>query len=140
MPYSVHWESRGLRVEFSGTITPQGMARVYDEVLADPRYYDARYIVCDFRKADEHVFEPGDLGALAELSAPAIGARYSNPYLVVAWITADESFRALGRDYAALGLYPVETFASPEDARAWLDERHTAPAVGPFAAPMHWAP
>lgn len=132
MPYRLNWESRGLLVRFSGVISPDEIARFFGEVLPDPRYYENRYVIASFTGAVGHSFTMPDDGESQALIAPAIGAGYSNPDMIVAIVVHDDSLRELLRHCSALWVHPVEMFETQEAAQKWVEEwspsgRHRAP-------------
>jgi hypothetical protein len=123
MPSKTTWEARGLYVKFTGIVTPADIARSYDVNLSDSRYYDARYLIADYAEAEGHAFSPGEREQMRELNAPAIGASFSHPHMVMAVVTRDADVRALVLEYARLLRYPVESFETLEEARRWVSRQ-----------------
>ncbi len=120
MPYSNVWESRGVCTRFSGTVSAGEYVRSAEEICADPRFDDLRFVIKDLLAIDAHSI---DLEAIDPIAAIRYGARYSNPNIYLILLTADPRLAPLAEpDSSPLlrGLYETCAFADEAAARRWL--------------------
>ena len=120
MPYSNVWESRGVCTRFSGTVSAGEYVRSAEEICADPRFDDLRFVIKDLLAIDAHSI---DLEAIDPIAAIRYGARYSNPNIYLILLTADPRLAPLAEpDLSPLlrGLYETCAFADEAAARRWL--------------------
>ena len=120
MPYSNVWESRGVCTRFSGTVSAGEYVRSAEEICADPRFDDLRFVIKDLLAIDAHSI---DLEAIDPIAAIRYGARYSNPNIYLILLTADPRLAPLAEpDSSPLlrGLYETCAFADEAAGRRWL--------------------
>ena len=120
MPYSNVWESRGVCTRFSGTVSAGEYVRSAEDICADPRFDDLRFVIKDLLAIDAHSI---DLEAIDPIAAIRYGARYSNPNIYLILLTADPRLAPLAEpDSSPLlrGLYETCAFADEAAARRWL--------------------
>ena len=120
MPYSNVWESRGVCTRFSGTVSAGEYVRSAEEICADPRFDDLRFVIKDLLAIDGHSI---DRGALDPIAAIRYGARYSNPNIYLILLTADPRLAPLAEPDSKSflrGLYETCAFADEAAARRWL--------------------
>src|ERR1700759_4304914 len=86
MPYSNVWESRGVCTRFSGVVSTDEYVRSAEEICADPRFDDLRFVIKDLLSIDGHSI---DRDAVEPVAAIRYGARYSNPNIYLIVLTTD---------------------------------------------------
>src|ERR1700761_9422575 len=86
MPYSNVWEPRGVCTRFSGTVSAAEYVRSAEEICADPRFDDLRFVIKDLLAIDGHSI---DRAAVDPIAAIRYGARYTNPNIYLILLTAD---------------------------------------------------
>jgi hypothetical protein len=127
MPYRIRWEGHGVYRRFFGVVTRADFHGACEEMCADVRYEDIRYIISDYLEARVAPdLGEQDLKAFAKLER----RRYcDNPDIVQAMVAMDPKIVAYLRYYESLGVSPccVQDFSTVEDARHWIAShpRHT---------------
>ena len=120
MPYANVWESRGVCTRFSGSVSAGEYVRSAEEICADPRFDELRFVIKDLLAIDGHSI---DRDAVDPIAAIRYGARYSNPNIYLILLTADPRLAPLAEpDSKSLlrGLYETCAFADEAAARRWL--------------------
>ena len=120
MPFTNVWESRGVCTRFSGTVSAAEYVRSAEEICADPRFDELRFVIKDLLAIDGHSI---DRGALDPIAAIRYGARYSNPNIYLILLTADPRLAPLAEPDSKSflrGLYETCAFADEATARRWL--------------------
>ena len=120
MPYANVWESRGVCTRFSGTVSAGEYVRSAEEICADPRFDDLRFVIKDLLAIDGHSI---DRSAVEPVAAIRYGARYTNPNIYVILLTADPRLAPLAQPDSKSflrGLYETCAFADEDAARRWL--------------------
>ncbi len=120
MPYSNVWECRGVCTRFSGTVSAGEYVRSAEEICADPRFDDLRFVIKDLLAIDAHSI---DREAIDPIAAIRYGARYSNPNIYLILLTADPRLAPLAEPDSKSflrGLYETCAFADEAAARRWL--------------------
>ena len=120
MPYSNVWESRGVCTRFSGTVSAAEYVRSAEEICADPRFDDLRFVIKDLLAIDGHSI---DREAVEPIAAIRYGARYTNPNIYLILLTADPRLAPLAQPDSKSflrGLYDTCAFADEASARRWL--------------------
>lgn len=117
MAHEIIWETRGVYKRFSGFVSFEEFARTQEEILADPRVDNLRYIINDFLAVEGY----SATREQAEYSAAYNrGTSFSNPRIKVACITTQTSLRLLIKAAALVSSLEVRDFPSLETARAWV--------------------
>ena len=130
MPYSNVWESRGVCTRFSGTVSAGEYVRSAEEICADPRFDDLRFVIKDLLAIDGHSI---DRGAVDPIAAIRYGARYTNPNIYLVLLTADPRLAPLADpDPASFlrGLFESRAFADEAAARLWLSRQPPLTRLG----------
>ena len=120
MPYSNVWESRGVCTRFSGTVSAGEYVRSAEEICADPRFDELRFVIKDLLAIDGHSI---DRDAVDPIAAIRYGARYSNPNIYLIVLTADPRLAPLAEPDSKSflrGLYETCAFTDEAAARRWL--------------------
>ena len=120
MPYSNVWESRGVCTRFSGIVSTGEYVLSAEEICADPRFDDLRFVIKDLLAIDGHSI---DRSAVEPVAAIRYGARYTNPNIYVILLTADPRLAPLAQPDSKSflrGLYETCAFADEDAARRWL--------------------
>ena len=120
MPYANVWESRGVCTRFSGTVSAGEYVRSAEEICADPRFDDLRFVIKDLLAIDGHSI---DREAVEPIAAIRYGARYSNPNIYLIVLTADPRLAPLAEPDSKSflrGLYETCAFTDEAAARRWL--------------------
>ena len=130
MPYSNIWEPRGVCTRFCGTVSAGEYVRSAEDICADPRFDDLRFVIKDLLSIDGHSI---DRAAIEPIAAIRYGARYTNPNIYVILLTADPRLAPLARPDAKSflrGLYETCAFADEAAARRWLAARPPLTRLG----------
>ena len=120
MPYANVWESRGVCTRFSGTVSAGEYVRSAEEICADPRFDELRFVIKDLLAIDGHSI---DRDAVDPIAAIRYGARYSNPNIYLIVLTADPRLAPLAEPDSKSflrGLYETCAFTDEAAARRWL--------------------
>ncbi len=120
MPFSNVWESRGVCTRFSGIVSAAEYIRSAEEICADARFDDLRFVIKDLLAIDGHSI---DRAAVEPIAAIRYGARYTNPNIYVILLTADPRLAPLAHPDSKSflrGLYETCAFADEAAARRWL--------------------
>jgi hypothetical protein len=120
MPYTNVWESRGVCTRFSGFVTAEDYIRSAEEICADPRFDELRFVIKDLLAIDDHSI---DRAAIEPIAAIRYGARYTNPNIYVVLLTTDPRLAPLAQPESTSflrGLYETCAFRDEVAARKWL--------------------
>jgi hypothetical protein len=120
MPFANVWEPRGVCTQFSGFVTAEEYVRSAEEICADPRFDDLRFVIKDLLAIDGHSI---DRAAVEPIAAIRYGARYTNPNIYLILLTADPRLAPLAQPDSKSflrGLYDTCAFADEAAARRWL--------------------
>ncbi len=120
MAWTNVWELRGVCTHFTGFVTTAEYLRSAEDICADPRFDDLRFVIKDLLAIDGHAI---DRDAIEPIAAIRYGARYTNPNIYIILLTADPRLRPLAHpDQASFlrGLYETCAFADEAAARRWL--------------------
>lgn len=120
MPFEIVWESRGVQVNFSGSVAASELADAFVRVNADERYDEVRYVLVDYRAAT--AIEATDV-QWAELACIDYAAALSNPRIAQAHVADDARIVSVLHHYLAGNdsEHRQGVFSRVEDARAWID-------------------
>ena len=120
MPYANVWEPRGVCTQFSGFVTAEEYVRSAEDICADPRFDELRFVIKDLLAIDGHSI---DREAVEPIAAIRYGARYSNPNIYLIVLTADPRLAPLAEPDSKSflrGLYETCAFTDEAAARRWL--------------------
>ena len=120
MPYANVWEPRGVCTQFSGFVTAEEYVRSAEDICADPRFDELRFVIKDLLAIDGHSIDPE---AVDPIAAIRYGARYTNPNIYLILLTADPRLAPLAQPDSKSflrGLYDSCAFADEAAARRWL--------------------
>ena len=120
MSYANVWESRGVCTRFHGTVSAGEYVRSAEEICADPRFDELRFVIKDLLAIDGHSI---DRDAVDPIAAIRYGARYSNPNIYLIVLTADPRLAPLAEPDSKSflrGLYETCAFTDEAAARRWL--------------------
>ena len=135
MPYSNVWESRGVCTRFSGTVDAAEYVRSAEEICADSRFDDLRFVIKDLLAIDGHSI---DRSAVDPIAAIRYGARYTNPNIYLILLTADPALVPLAqpdRQSFLRGLYESRAFDDEAVARRWLAAQPPLTRLGAASKP-----
>ncbi|MFL6698214.1 MAG: hypothetical protein ACJ8GJ_13690 [Vitreoscilla sp.] len=135
MPYSNLWECRGVCTRFSGFVSAAEYVLSAQEICADPRFDDLRFVIKDLLAIDDHSI---DRDAIEPIAAIRYGARYTNPNIYVILLTTDPRLAPLTRPDASSflrGLYETCAFADEAAARRWLATQPPLTRLGAASRP-----
>jgi hypothetical protein len=121
MPHKSFWERHGLHQKFFGVITSPAFKQSVFEIYGDSRFDSLRYVITDF--LDVQRFDV-DLETVVDVHTANIGARVSNPDILVAIVTTDPKIVSFGQlaSNQDMKSYPTEIFSTLDDARHWIHE------------------
>jgi hypothetical protein len=120
MPYSNVWEARGVCTRFSGFVSAAEYIRSAEDICADPRFDELRFVIKDLLAIDGHSI---DRAAHEPIAAIRYGARYTNPNIYVILLTTDPRLAPLSDPDSTSflrGLYKSCAFRDEASARRWL--------------------
>lgn len=120
MAYVNNWEHKGIYRKYDGEITGKDILHAVQEVEADVRFDDIRYVISDFLDISGIRYERKDIVLLASIDR---AAAMTNPDIKVAVIINSPEMMDAVKIYTdSLGSppYPTRTFATLAEARAWV--------------------
>jgi hypothetical protein len=100
MPYTTHWEDRGIRWVFTGVLTNEELLNANLDIYDDPRFMEMRYQVVDFLQVTNFNVTPEvvrEIGILDEK------ASQRNPDVKVAVIATNLFHKGLTRMWELSG-------------------------------------
>ena len=130
MPYVNVWEPHGVCTRFSGFVGAAEYVRSAEEICADPRFDELRFVIKDLLAIDGHSI---DNATADPIGAIRYGARYTNPNIYLVLLTADPRLMPLaepGPGSFLRGLYETCAFANEAAAREWLSLRPRLTRLG----------
>lgn len=130
MAFTNIWEPGGVCTRFSGFVTAAEYVRSAEEICADARFDDLRFVIKDLLAIDDHAIEPTASDAIGAIR---YGARFTNPNIYLVLLTTDERLVPFAHPDAGSflhGLYETHAFASDAAARRWLAAQ--PPLARPF--------
>ncbi len=116
MPFTLTWKDHGVYKKFTGFVSFQEYARSQEMVLGDPRTDDLRYVINDLLDVEGYSVTLHEAEYAAAFNR---GASLSNPRLRIAYVTRDIKAITLLKLVSVLSSFPIKTFATIEEARAW---------------------
>ena len=118
MPYRVRWEGHGVYRRFYGTLSAQDIRNACEEIAADPRHDDIRYVLSDFLEASPALSDQ-EARALKQLERVRF---FDNPDVVNAVIATNP--RLFGcipyLESADRAPCPIAHFTAVSEARNWV--------------------
>lgn len=128
MPCTLQWEPPLVTGTFTGIVTVAEFLGAAQEINADSRFDELRYIVSDFTDMAGHTI---DLDDIAEsLAVMGIGGMATNPNIQVVIITTDETLIALDRMVHAAPLscsHGSVIFDDRASAKQWIENDALTP-------------
>lgn len=121
MAHKIVWEPKGVYKHFSGHVSFEEFARTQEQILADPRTDDIRYIINDFLDVESYSVVPDQVEYSAALNR---GTSFSNPRIRIAVVTLRPGVRLLVKAAATISSLPLKDFSTLQQARAWAQEPH----------------
>lgn len=121
MPYQLKVEPQGIYKRFWGHVTDR---EFLDAVLQNHQrkdYDESVYAINDFSDVTSHGLVTQ---SLYQAVAHALGARYSNPDVLILVVARDPSIRDLAMQFGTLTRYRVELFDTLSGARERLQTHH----------------
>ncbi len=135
MPWSNVWEARGVCTHFSGFVTAEEYVRSAEDICADPRFDDLRFVIKDLLAVEDHSIDPQ---ARDPIAAIRYGARFTNPNIYLVLLTTDPRLLPFAHPATTSflhGLYETRAFASADAARRWLSAQPALARRGATARP-----
>lgn len=117
MSFTLDWEDHGVYKKFSGVVSFSEYARSQELVFGSPRTDDLHYVINDFLDIQDYAVTTDEAEYAAAITR---GASQSNARLRVAYVTQDVKLIMLIERVSVLSFYPLKTFSSLENARAWI--------------------
>ena len=121
MPYTTHWEDRGIRWVFTGVLTNEELLNANLDIYDDPRFMEMHYQVVDFLQVTNFNVTPEvvrEIGILDEK------ASQRNPDVKVAVIATNLFHKGLTRMWELSGggaIWQTAIFEDEETARVWVN-------------------
>ena len=120
MAYTNVWEPGGVTTRFIGFVTAEEYVRSAEDICADPRFDELRFVIKDLLDIAGHSI---DNATADPIGAIRYGARFTNPNIYLVLLTTDERlvpFAHPKADSFLHGLYETHAFPSDAAARGWL--------------------
>lgn len=117
MSFTLDWEDHGVYKKFSGVVSFSEYARSQELVLGSPQTDDLDYVINDFLDIQSYSVTTDEAEYAAAFTR---GASQSNSRLRVAYVTQDIKIIMLIKLVSVLSSYPLRTFPTLENARAWV--------------------
>lgn len=119
MPYQLHIEPEGVRINWCGHVRGQDMIRFLAHIHGHEAFDGLRYKLHDFSACTGLSFASEEIEEIAALDA---AAAYTNPRIRIAIVSGHPRVARGIAHYAQLGLSPfvIRQFASIHNARVWL--------------------
>ncbi len=114
------WEPRGVCTQFSGFVTAREYVDSAEDICADARFDELRFVIKDLLGIAGHSIDPE---AHDPIAAIRYGARLTNPNIYLILLTIDPRlvpFAYPARDSVMRGLYDTRAFPDMAAARCWL--------------------
>ncbi len=120
MPYSIHWEPRGVYKKYTGLVTGEEFLHAVRQVNAHPDFGAFHYVINDFLACTAF---PVSKSEYDDILAAAIGANVSNPKFVAAFVAADAALAASLESMVenARSCMRVRIFGDLAAARGWVE-------------------
>jgi len=119
MPYQNHWEPHGVVKRMWGFVSAAEFVRSTEEIAADPRFDDLRFVIVDVSEMQGHDI---DELALEKVAVIRIGSSLTNRSFRVVVVGSDRQLQDL-IDASQLPPHQTLAFASMTDARDWLTKQ-----------------
>lgn len=123
MKIEMIWEKGWLLKRMSGALSEEEFLLSSQQVLADPRFDDIRFVINDFLQVTGNGFSRGMLPYLAAIQ---YGSKETQSRCRVIFVSRDESIMALIKDALAtrdLDHFEVGTAPSVEAAIDWIKKQ-----------------
>ena len=120
MAYTNVWEPGGVTTHFTGFVTAAEYVRSAEDICADPRFDDLRFVIKNLLAIDGHSVDPD---ARDPIAAIRYGAGFTNPNIHLVLLTTDARlvpFAHPEHTSQLHGLCESHAFASDFAARSWL--------------------
>jgi len=121
MPHQTSWETQGVVKRFRGVLSAEEFVKSAQEVAADPRFNDLLFIIDDLRDVEVH--NVAEQETMEDLVGVHLGSAFTNPNIRIAFVTTNQHLGAIANRLKAMlfaQLHEMKTFATMEQARAWL--------------------
>lgn len=129
MPYTLHWEPRGVRRNYFGDVTVAERLESLQRICADPRFDDLHYTITCY--LDVRAYEAGPDSTL-NVAALHIGPLMTNPGIIIAAVAVRPDILAHIDAFKATGFVrqPYEVFSTLREAREWIARTRANRALG----------
>jgi hypothetical protein len=122
MGFNLIWHERGVTKRYFGALTGQDVLNSVQEVEADERFDDIRYVINDFTAIDSVALESFSSDLIDLIAAIDKAAYSANPRIRIPIVTTNPDIERMSRHYADsdLNAYPTKIVATLDAAYAWL--------------------
>jgi hypothetical protein len=123
MNIEMTWENGGLLKRMSGALSEEEFLLSSEQVLADPRFKDIRFVINDLLQVTGNDFSRGMLPYLAAIQ---YGSKATHSRCRVIFVSRDETILALIKDTLVtrdLDHFEVATASSVEAAKDWIKKQ-----------------
>lgn len=121
MTYKIHWEDKGLLIDFTGRVDRSDFDKVRAFVLRDERIETLQYHISNFLGMTEIAYSINDIEKCAHLDG---ATAQSSPNMKAVIVCDQEDSLALASLYQAEmrdSAWQCEFFTTLSAARAWID-------------------
>lgn len=122
MGYSIAWEQRECTVRYTDRVTFSDLLAAVKAIHADPDFSVLKRVVHDVSEAVEVDDSDVDLSALA---SHELGARFTNPNLLIAVVSDRPDIAQLAKCFNALTRLEIPVFPDRTAAQQWRMQNHT---------------
>jgi hypothetical protein len=120
MSYQIKWLTRGAYKSFSGHITAGEFFSGIAAIQNHPDYNSFKFSINNFLEVADYEITREDV---VNYVALGLGAKVSNPNLVVAIVATDAGIlRLIREEYEPMAKYVIGYFVTDEDAVQWIKQ------------------
>lgn len=129
MPYTLHWEPRGVYRKYFGDVTVAERMRSLQRICADRRFDDLCYTITCYLDVQAYEASPEDTRDAAALH---IGPLLTNPRIIIAAVAVRPDILGHIDAFKATGFVrqPYRVFGTLVEARAWIAQTHPQLSTG----------
>jgi len=122
MPVKIHWEDRGVFLEYSDVVPLEDYLAALNLVISDSRFDNIRYAICDYTNE-----VPSPQGATYDQEVNEVLATFmtgflKDKYFAIADVVSNPALLLKSEEYAKLATHPFAIFKHVTDARNWISD------------------
>lgn len=122
MGYSIAWEQRDCTVRYTDRVTFSDLLAAVKAIHADPDFSVLKRVIHDVSAAGEVDASDVDLSTLA---SHELGARFTNPGLLIAVVSDHEDIARFAKCFNELTRLEIPVFPDHSALQHWRMQNHT---------------